>query len=72
MDRIGECVKRLTQAQKRKLLAIGDGQPKEFPWHSSGLFLIERGYAFENELGARHLTDLGHDVRKRIIGETSA
>ncbi len=57
----------LTQAQKNKLLAIGDGQPVEFPLHSSGLFLIERGYVFVNELGARHLTDLGHAVRAYLL-----
>lgn len=63
MDDVERIAKGLTEAQRRKIVAIGDGQPKEFPWHSSGLFLIERGYAFENPLGARHLTDLGHAVR---------
>lgn len=57
---------KLTEAQKRKLLAIGDGQPVEFPLGQSGLFLIERGLAFVNELGARHLTDEGHAVRRAL------
>lgn len=53
----------LADAQRRKIMAIGDGQPREFAWGSSGLHLIERCLAFENELGVRHLTDFGHAVR---------
>ena len=56
----------LTKAQRAKIMAIGDGQPVEFSLGQSGLFLIERGFAFENELGARHLTDLGHAVRTHL------
>lgn len=53
----------LSEAQKRKILAIGHGQPVEYPLHASGLWLIERGLVFVNELGARHLTDDGYSVR---------
>lgn len=59
----------LTEAQRRKILSIGDGQPVEFALGQSGLFLIERGFAFVNELGARHLTDLGHAVRTHLMKE---
>ncbi len=55
--------KRMTAAQKRKLLSIGNGQPAEYPLHASGLYLIERGMVFVNELGARRLTDFGQKVR---------
>ena len=57
----------MTGAQKRKLAAIGNGQPKEFPLGQSGLFLIERGFVFVNDLGARHLTDKGHEVLRTIL-----
>ncbi|RKF23340.1 hypothetical protein D6851_02390 [Altericroceibacterium spongiae] len=63
----------LSEAQKRKLAAIGDGQPEEFALGQYGLFLIERGYAFVNELGARHLTDKGHATLRAILkGEDDA
>jgi hypothetical protein len=61
-----EIAAKLTKAQRAKILAIGNGQPREFAWGQSGLFLIERGFAFENELGARHLTDKGHAVRAHL------
>ena len=68
MDWRGIEARRLTVAQRRKLRAIGNGQPAEFPLHASGLFLIERGFAFVNELGARHLTDKGHAMLRFLEG----
>ena len=53
----------LTGAQKRKIVAIGNGQPREFALGVTGFALLRFGLAFVNELGARHLTDDGHAVR---------
>lgn len=69
-DEIDAIIARMSEAQKRKLFAIGDGQPVEFALGQSGLFLIERGFAFVNELGARHLTDRGCAVRARLKENT--
>ena len=68
-DEVARIAGGLSEAQRRKLLAIGNGQPVEFALHASGLFLIERGFAFVNELGARHLTDEGHAVRAHLQKE---
>ncbi len=59
----------LTPAQRRKLLTIGDGQPCEFPLETSGFALMRKDLVFVNELGARQLTDVGHQVRKIITQE---
>jgi hypothetical protein len=67
-EMLTQAARRLTVAQRRKLLAIENGQPKEFPLHASGLFLIERGFVFVNELGARHLTDNGHAMARFLRG----
>lgn len=58
----------LTKAQIRKMNELRNGQPAEYAWGQSGLFLIERGFAFENELGARHLTDKGHKALAALEG----
>ena len=59
----------LSEAQKAKLLAIGDGQPREFALGVAGFVLLRRGLAFVNDLGARHLTDEGHAVRKVLTDD---
>lgn len=56
----------LTDAQKRMIIEIGDGQPCEYALGMAGFALMRRGLVFVNELGARHLTDDGHAVRQSI------
>lgn len=54
----------LTAPQRHMILTIGDGQPREFTLGVVGFALLRSGLVFVNELGARHLTDDGHAVRK--------
>ena len=58
----------LSLAQRRMLLDIGDGRPREYSLGRTGFSLIDSRLAYVNELGARHLTDLGHAVRRVIAG----
>jgi hypothetical protein len=57
------------EAQQRMIVDIGDGQPSEYPLGLTGFALMRRGLLFVNELGARHLTDLGLAVREVLKGE---
>lgn len=59
-------VNSLTEAQRRMILTIGDGQPRGFALGVTGFALLRMKLAFVNELGARHLTDEGHAVRKLL------
>lgn len=54
----------LSEAQKAKLFDIGDGKPHEYALGTTGFALMRMGLVFVNELGARHLTDAGHAIRK--------
>lgn len=58
----------LTTAQKNKLHELSNSQPIEYPMGKAGANLVKQGLAFINELGARHLTDLGHNVYRAIKG----
>jgi len=53
---------KLTEPQRRKLTALRNGQPAEYPLGRTGHALIRMGLVFVNELGARQLTDAGHGV----------
>ncbi len=54
----------LPLAQRRMILRIDRGQPREFGLGTAGFALMRKGLVFVNELGARHLTDEGHAVRE--------
>lgn len=69
MTDIAKIAAGLTKAQREKLLAIGDGQPREFSLAGPGFALVRSGLAFVNELGARHLTDEGHAVCDHLKGQ---
>ena len=58
----------LSEAMRAKLIEIGDGQPVEYALGGVGFALKRRGLVFVNQLGARHLTDHGHAVRRVIEG----
>ena len=47
----------LTGSQKRMLMEIGQGQPREYALGRTGFALVRMGLVFVNDLGARHLTD---------------
>jgi hypothetical protein len=59
----------LTAPQRRMLLDIGDGKPREFGLGVTGFALLRAKLVFVNELGARHLTDDGHAVRRVLQGD---
>lgn len=61
----------LSEAQRRMLIALENGKPREFPLGLPGMALIDNGLAFVNELGARHLTDWGHAVLKHVRRPTA-
>lgn len=66
MTNPADIARALSEAQRRMLIALENGQPKEFSLGLPGLALIDNGLAFVNELGARHLTDWGHAVLKHV------
>lgn len=59
-----EIAERLTEAQQRMIVDIGDGQPREYALGQTGFALMRMGLVFINDLGARHLTDRGHQARR--------
>ncbi len=67
MADIERIAKQLTEPQRRMILAIGAGQPREFVLGGTGFALLRAKLAFVNELGARHLTDLGNAVRRVLV-----
>lgn len=66
MDDIDQIIAKMSASQQGKLFAIGNGRPREYALGQSGSALVRKGLAFVNELGARHLTDLGWAVRKQL------
>ena len=61
--------KGLSQAQRRMIVDIGDGKPREYALGQTGFALERMRLVFVNELGARHLTDSGHALRAYLEGE---
>jgi hypothetical protein len=51
------------------ILEIGDGRPREYSLGQSGFALLRLELVFVNELGARHLSDVGQSVRAIIEEE---
>lgn len=60
----------LSEAQRVKLFDLRHGQPSHYVLGLAGFALMRRGLAFVNELGTRHLTDLGHAVCRHIESRT--
>lgn len=58
----------LTAPQRRMILEIGQGQPREYSLGKTGFALVRMGLVFVNDLGARHLTDDGHSVHTLLKG----
>lgn len=59
----------LSPAQRSMILEIGDGRPREYSLGQSGFALLRLELVFVNELGARHLSDVGQSVRAIIEEE---
>lgn len=56
----------LSPAQRKMILDIGDGRPREYSLGRTGFSLLRLKLVFINELGARHLSDDGQSVRAII------
>lgn len=72
MTNPADIARALSEAQRRKLIELENGQPREFSLGLPGLALVDNGLAFVNELGARHLTDFGHAVLKHVPRPTAS
>lgn len=57
----------LTPPQRAMILDIGDGKPREYALGVTGFALLRAKLVFVNKLGARHLTDEGHAVRRALL-----
>jgi hypothetical protein len=52
----------LTKAQKKMVLEIGTGRPREYSLGRAGFALMRAKLVYVNELGARHLTNAGREL----------
>lgn len=71
VEEVAGIARGLSEAQRVMLIDLGRGQPREYSLGRAGFALIDKELAFVNELGARHLTDLGHAVRTHLLEEQS-